>query len=348
MKFNYRSKPIHTFAISPRTRDAGQYWKNIEKVSQWCADYQFTGPLLFTGNDTYVEPWVCAQEAVSRFGVSPLVAVNPIYMHPFTAAKMVSSFASVFQKQIFLNMVTGTSLSQHAALADPLDHDQKYDRLLEYIQIIQMLIGNSPKPVSFEGSHYTVNNLALEPPVPENLSPGYFIAGHSAKAQFVRDQTGAVGMQMLLPRLAEAVEGARGIHFGVMTRASEKTAWNAANERFPENERGKFVLERSMKNTDSVWKKRLKFAADTEDQCDNGYWLAPFRNFQADCPYFIGSHQQLSDLIVSLVSRGIETIILDIPSSEQEFAEVATAFQMAKEELSADVATAMPMAPCAR
>lgn len=188
-------------------------------------------------------------------------------------------------------------------------------------------------PVSFEGKYYTVNDLQLQPPVEEELQPGYFIAGHSEKAQMVKDETGAVGMQMLMPGLVDDVKGATGIHFGLMTRKSEAEVWAAAEKRFPESERGKYILERSMKNTDSVWKKRLKFAADTMDQCDNGYWLAPFRSFQADCPYFIGSHERVKDLVVSLVRAGIEHIILDVPPEEQEFAEVAAAFKMAEREL---------------
>ncbi len=88
-----------------------------------------------------------------------------------------------------------------------------------------------------------------------------------------------------------------------------------------------------MKNADSVWKNCLKFAADTLDQSDEGYWLEPFRSSQADCPYFVGSHERVKDLVFSLVRAGIEHIILDLPPSEQDFAEVAAAFQMAKEEL---------------
>lgn len=333
MEFTHAGKRIRTFAITPRTLEPAEYWKNIDDVGRWCSEYEFTGPLLFTGNDTFMEPWVCAQTVIDRYGVSPLVAVNPVYMHPFTVAKMISSCAYAFRRQIFLNLVTGTSLSQHVALDDTLDHDEKYDRLLEYTQIIQALIEKSPGPISFEGAYYRVDKLALVPPVEEDLKPGYFVAGHSDKARMVKDETGAVGMQMLLPGLASEVKDSRGIHFGIVTRATDEEAWAAANERFPESERGQRILERSMKNTDSVWKKRLKFAADTLDECDNGYWLAPFRSFQADCPYLVGSHERVRDVVAALVEEGIEHIILDVPRGEQEFAEVATAFQMARDAL---------------
>ena len=43
--------------------------------------------------------------------LSPLIAVNPISMHPFTAAKCISSLANLYSRKVFLNMVAGTALS---------------------------------------------------------------------------------------------------------------------------------------------------------------------------------------------------------------------------------------------
>ncbi|MEX2578403.1 MAG: hypothetical protein WD342_05030 [Verrucomicrobiales bacterium] len=61
MEFNYHDQRIRTFAISPRTLEPDRYWKHIDEVGKWCGRYGFTGPLLFTGNDTCAEPWVCAR-----------------------------------------------------------------------------------------------------------------------------------------------------------------------------------------------------------------------------------------------------------------------------------------------
>ncbi|NNE91335.1 MAG: LLM class flavin-dependent oxidoreductase [Verrucomicrobiales bacterium] len=333
MNLKFDDQNINVFTITPRTLEAEDYWENIDQVGEWCGKYDFTGPLLFTGNDTFVEPWVCCQAMVERYGLSPLIAINPLYAHPFTVAKMVSSIAYVYEKQIFLNMVTGTAVNHAHQLNCFLDHDEKYVRLLEYIQIVQALISREGREVVFEGEHYKVDKLALVPAVPENLRPDYFIAGHSEKATWVRDETGAIGMKMLMPELAGVVCEDRGIHFGVVTRETEAAAWEAANKRFPEDRRGQHMLDRSMKNTESVWKKRLKFAADAPDQADNGYWLAPFRNFQADCPYFVGSHEQLADVVAGLIEKGVTEIILDVPGDENEFEQTAIAFELAGRKL---------------
>lgn len=338
MEIKYGNKTIRNFAITSRTLDRDKYWNHLDTISRLCSENGFTGPLLLTGNDTYVEPWIAAQSAIDRYGVSPLVAINPIFAHPFTVAKMISSLAYIYEKQVFLNMVNGTSLSQHAALCDPLDHDEKYDRLQEFIQVVQKLTRGSSAPATFHGDHYSIEDLSLQPPIPEHLLPEYFIAGHSDAAQKVKEETGSVGMHMLNSKLEDIPEGVRGIHFGLITRETEDDAWDAAEARYPEDERGRYVLEKSMKNTDSVWKKRLKYAADTEDKCANGYWLAPFRSFQADCPYFVGGHERVKNLIVNLVRKGIEHIILEVPETEEDFAEVAKAYALAEAELARDFA----------
>ena len=82
----------------------------------------------------------------------------------------------------------------------------------------------------------------------------------------------------------------------------------------------------SMNNTDSVWKQRMMMAAKMETDARQGYWLDPFRHFQADCPYFIGSHEAVAELVRELAAAGIRHIILDIPAIEEEFAEIDIAF----------------------
>ncbi len=332
MELTYQNRDIHTFAITPRTLSSEEYWKNIDLVGEWCAEYGLTGPLLFNGNDTFVEVFVAAQTMVEKYGLSPLIAVNPEYMHPFTVAKFVSSYAYAFQQKVYLNMITGTSLSQAKSMHCQLDHDQKYDRLLEYITIIQDLTQNAGENIDFDGEYYNVSGLKIPTFIPEDLLPGYFIAGHSEAAEKTRDRIGAIGMKMLLPELENAVTD-RGIHFGVVCRETNEDAWKAANKNFPEDERGQKLLKLSMSNTDSVWKKRLMFAENTADQSDSGYWLAPFRNFQADCPYFVGSRDELRDLIIALIKAGVDEFILDLCAGEEEFENCAKAFQAAKAHL---------------
>jgi alkanesulfonate monooxygenase len=114
-------KQIRIFTISPRTLGLEKYWKEMQETITWSRNFNCEGILIFTGNDTYVEPWLVAQTVLEQTtNLSPLIAVNPVYMHPFTAAKMISSFAHLYKRRVYLNMVTGTAVSHLEALGDSI------------------------------------------------------------------------------------------------------------------------------------------------------------------------------------------------------------------------------------
>jgi alkanesulfonate monooxygenase len=329
MRLELAHGAVELFTVSPRTPDESLYWKNIETVMRLSDRYGYTGLLIFTGNDVIIEPWVVAQRVLAETKqLSPLVAINPLYVHPFTAAKFISSFAHLYGRRTYVNLVTGAALSYQQALGDTLPHDERYERLQEYAEVMKRLL--STPSVSHEGRYYRVSNLQLLPRPPEPLQPGFLLAGQSEAALQTARALGAVSMQMLPATLEDGLrEGVRGVHFGIITRPQEAEAWKAARALFPEDVMGQSVLELSMRNTDAEWKWRMKMAAEGTSVARQGFWLEPFRNFKADCPYFVGDHGQVAALISSLVRRGIDTVILDIPPLEEEFHHIDLALKEA-------------------
>lgn len=334
MQIRLPDRTIEVFTITSRTTDANAYWREIQQCVDWSEAFDCTGVLLFTGNDTYVEPWLAAHAVCAQTRhLCPLVAVNPIYMHPFTTAKMISSLAYLYGRKTYLNMVTGTALSYLEAMNDHLSHRERYERLREYSHLVGTLLA-SPDPVSLIGQHYTVKNLRLLPRPPEALQPTFFYAGQSESAIEAAKGQDGVHVQMLPPRLHDGLtKGTRGIHFGIVTRECEAAAWENAHRIFPEDKRGQRILSLSMANTESVWKRRLKADADAAAAINQAYWLEPFRNFQADCPYYVGSHEQVAQLIAGLVLNGIRAFILDLPPRMEEFMHADQAFKKAEREI---------------
>src|SRR5262249_51949742 len=265
-------------------RDVDDYWTDICKVAALSEACGLTGVLLFTGNDTYLEPWAVTHELLRRTAtISPLVAVNPIYMHPFTVAKMIASLARLHERKIYLNMVTGTALSHQTAMGDRFSHDERYDRLAEYISIVKGLLA-SPRPVSFAGRYYQIDQLQLYPGVSPEMAPEFLLAGQSDAARRVCEATGSISMQMLPAALEDGLLDIPGMHFGIVSRETDGAAWKAADALFPENQENRAMLEYSMSNTDAAWKRRMKADAERGAAAKNGYWLAPLANFQAALP----------------------------------------------------------------
>lgn len=323
------SVDLKVFVLSHRTTDKHAYWQNIKSVVDWTELYGFTGVLLFEGNDTFVSPWVAAQEALSRTkSLSPLVAVNPIYMHPFSAAKLVSSFAQIYNRKIYLNMITGTAVNYLTSMNDSLSHDERYSRVAEYIEIMRALL-ESTTPLTYTGRFYQVSDLQLLPGIERALLPSFLLSGQSEAASHVVKRTSSIATKMLTPKLATDLFDTQAINTGILCRETEDEAWEAARQTFPEDEESQMILDYSMQNTDSTWKKRMQIASQAEEDLSIGYWMSPFRNFQSDGPYLVGSYDYVSTVIVDLVAKGVRTFILDITPREIEYMHIRKVFDLA-------------------
>lgn len=326
--FEYQGRSIELLSLIPRAANGELFWQNALETIALSDRHGCAGILILTGNEIAVEPWLIAQAVAARSTqLQPLVAVNPVYMPPFTVARMVRSFGLAFGRRVRLNLVTGTSLSHLTALGDNLSHDERYERLLEYASIVDGLLQGPP--LTFQGRYYTINGLQLPPGPDKALRPLYYVAGQSQAAARVAGQVNAINLQMLGPGLTTGLSGGQAIHFGLVTREDEQAAWSAARQRFPDDELGRFIQDQSMDNTDSQWKQRLQLAAKQETDCRPGFWMSPFRNLQADCPFFVGSFAQAAQLLAALVRAGIHTFVLDIPQDRQEYENTAAAFAQA-------------------
>src|SRR3979409_2431979 len=114
--------------------------RELQEIARWSEDAGCEGMLVFTDN-AQLDPWLVSQviiEATKR--LCPLVAIQPVYMHPYSVAKMITSFAHLYGRRFYLNMVAGGFKNDLLALNDLTPHDERYARLLEYTTVIQRLL----------------------------------------------------------------------------------------------------------------------------------------------------------------------------------------------------------------
>ena len=165
--------PIQLFSTSPQSlgADCASYVHNVIEVARWSERAGCAGILVYTDN-SIVDPWLVSQIIVENTAsLSPLVAVQPVYMHPYTVAKMVTSIAFLHNRRLHLNMVAGGFKNDLVALDDRTPHDRRYERLVEYVRIISSLLKGGA--VSFEGEFYKVDKLILKPPLPARVVSGH-------------------------------------------------------------------------------------------------------------------------------------------------------------------------------
>ena len=323
--------PIELFSSCPPSSGVPRerYIEQAVSVARWSEEAGCRGILVYTDN-SLLDPWVVSQILVQETTrLCPLVAIQPIYMHPYTIAKMVTSIAYLYGRRVYLNMVAGGFKNDLKALNDPTPHDKRYQRLIEYTTIIQQLLEGA-SPVGYTGEFYSVHNLTLSPPIPRDLLPGIFVSGSSEAGVAAARVIAGTAIQYPEPAREYArgqVGGPvpQGIRLGIISRKCEGEAWEVAHARFPEDRKGQLAHQLAMKVSDSAWHRQLSEMAEATEQ--RPYWLVPFLNFKTFCPYLVGSYDQVAEELAGYVAAGFRTFILDVPASREELTHIAMAFQ---------------------
>jgi alkanesulfonate monooxygenase len=324
---------LFSTCLPSRSEAPAGYLERVVETARWSDEAGYRGMLVYTDNGL-IDPWLISQVVLQHTErLCPLVAVQPVYMHPYTVAKMVSSLAFLHGRRIYLNMVAGGFRNDLRALGDETPHDERYDRVVEYTLIVQRLLASTER-VTFEGDYYRVKNLALTPTLPPELFPGILISGSSDAGMRAADAISATRIKYPQPPSQEELmrvngSGPAGIRVGVITRASADEAWAVARTRFPEDRQGQLTHKLAMRVTDSSWHKQLSHLGEQPVSDVNPYWLVPFENYKTFCPYLVGSYERVGEELTRYMSLGFGTFILDVPPSAEELQHTAVAFEAA-------------------
>ncbi len=327
--------PIRVFSTCPMSTavDQPSYRQRVVDVARWSDEAGCEGILVYTDN-SLVDPWLVAQIILQNTDrLCPLVAVQPVYMHPYTVAKLVTTCAHLYGRRMFLNMVAGGFTRDLLALGEDTSHDRRYDRLVEYTTIVKELLAGR-QPVTFSGVFYRVKNLKLNPPLPPELFPGFTVSGSSVAGMAAARALGATAVQY--PKPAGEYEGSHagsaadiGVRVGIIARDDTARAWEVAWDRFPGDRKGQLTHQLAMKTSDSVWHRQLSQLALESRFQETPYWLHPFENYRTFCPYLVGSHREVADEVAHYIANGFRTFILDIPPSRAELEHVNVVFEQA-------------------
>jgi len=329
------TEPIKIFSTCPPSNFAQprHYLRQVVEIARWSEAAGCEGILVYTDNGL-VDPWLVSQLIIDHTQrLCPLVAVQPIYMHPYSVAKMITSFGFLYGRRFYLNMVAGGFKNDLQALNDPTPHDERYTRLVEYTSLIMSLLRGA-SPVTLAGRYYTVTNLKLTPPLQTELLPRVFVSGSSAAGIEAGRQLGATAVHYPKPA-AEYAPGATipetesGVRLGIIAREDPEEAWRIAHARFPEDRRGQITHQLAMGVSDSVWHKQLSELGKSGYSDESPYWLVPFENYKTFCPYLVGSYERVADELARYVSVGYRTFILDVPASPEELSHIHVAFERA-------------------
>ena len=338
--------PIEIFTtIPPFDPATPDYAGRVAEVARWSDQVGCRGTLVYTDN-SLLDPWLVAHLVIQATGsLRPLVAVQPVYMHPYSVAKLVTTLASLHGRGVDLNWVAGGFTRDLEALNDTTPHDQRYARLTDYARIVTGLLAGGA-PLTYEGAHYSVAALTLRPPLPAELAPRLLVSGSSDAGRAAARAIGATPVEYPPPELelvpAEVAGNGRGIRVGIIARDTDDEAWRLAVARFPPDRKGQLAHRLAMAVSDSSWHRQLAGYAEGGERPESPYWLVPFQNYKTFCPYLVGSHERVAAFLGGYLRAGCDTFILDVPFSESDLEHTRAALDLALEDGQGGQATVRP------
>ncbi|QIQ06036.1 LLM class flavin-dependent oxidoreductase [Streptomyces liangshanensis] len=253
-----------------------------------------------------------------------LVAFRPGVISPVLAAQMASTYQRITRGRLMLNVVTGGDSTEQRRFGDHLDHDRRYARTAEFLQVVRGVWGG--QPFDFDGQHYQVEGgLTALPPDP---LPPVFFGGSSAAAGPVAAAHTDVYLTWGEPpaQVKEKIDWIRGlaeergrtVRFGIrmhtISRDSAKDAWATANRLLDDlDPETVAAAQKALGRSESVGQQRmLALHGGTRDQLEiaPNLWAGVGLVRGGAGTALVGSHADVADRIEEYHALGIEHFVL--------------------------------------
>jgi alkanesulfonate monooxygenase len=121
--------------------------------------------------------------------VTFILAYRPGLLPPTLFAQVVNTISWMSNKRISLNIVAGISPEEQAYYGDYLQHDDRYRRTDEYLQVLHRF-WRGEAPITHEGDHYRFTGAKLGLPYKDGERPRIYLSGASGLAQRTAVQWG--------------------------------------------------------------------------------------------------------------------------------------------------------------
>lgn len=291
-----------------RAADRLGYEGVLTPTGTWCEDAWLTASALL------------AETERLKF----LVAFRPGLVPPTLAAQQTATLQRFSEGRVLLNIVTGGDDVEQRRFGDWLDHDQRYARTAEFLQIVNAAW--TQESVDFAGEYYTVADARVsEPP---NPLPQIYFGGSSPAALPVAAEhvdvylTWGEPPQVAAAKVARVRELARArgrdVRFGVrlhtISRDTSAAAWAVADSLVRELSPDQ-IAEATALHSKSESEGQRRMTALHGGRIDD---LEIYPNLWAGVGLvrggagtaLVGSHQEVAELIWEYHCLGFDEFIL--------------------------------------
>lgn len=321
----YRPGNIAPGRLPNGEADGFTYIDYIAQVAKAAELAGFEGALLPTGP----EPWIAAAAlARETRRIKFLVAFQATWTLPAYAAQQAAILQNLSHGRLEWNIITGGNPASQRANGDFLEHDKRYQRTGEFLDIIEGLWRN--EQFSYQGDIYQLENGALPPGLKHERKPSIYFSGFSDAALDVAARHADVYLNWaepvdkLKPHLDRVRELAdkqgRQVRFGIridlFARETEDAAWRELRQQYERiDTRTSAAIKHFASGSDSVGAARQS-AYHQHLECFDDLILGPnlWAGFGKAKPGptvgLVGSHENVAERLAEYRDAGFSTFIL--------------------------------------
>ncbi|PEA82335.1 LLM class flavin-dependent oxidoreductase [Bacillus pseudomycoides] len=270
------------------------------------------------------DPWVLATRiGLGTKSIRLLVAQNTNHMLPTYTAKACSTLNALIGNRVDLNIITGSSRITLSRDGRADDHETRYRRTEEFVEIINKLrIGLT----TYKGEFFEIEGSELYPKESSEKASRVFIAGSSEAAMSAAAKHGdyyilyASDYNTLSEQFVSAKEMARqnnrtikcGVLVDVIARRTSLEAWEAAQGLItaasPEQ---KLLNKMYLNSADSVGLRRYKDCAlENNPMIDEYLWAGLSKINPSNAISIVGSYQEVIVALNRFHDIGADYILL--------------------------------------
>jgi alkanesulfonate monooxygenase len=311
-------------SLGPPTREATlDYLVDVAKAAE---DAGFGFALVPVGT-TCQDAWLSSSVVAGRTDrLKFLVAMRPGFVAPTVAAKMSNTLDQLTRGRVLINVVTGGYPAELAADGDFLDHDARYERTQEFMQVVRKA-WTEEKRWDFEGKYYRVQGGNVFPRPYQKPHPPFYFGGASEAGRKVGAEEADVyllwgeTLEMVKERIDDMRRRAAGVgrtlRFGmrihVIVREKEEEAWEAADRLIagiPEEFQAK--MEKVLSRTDSEGERRQRMMREGKEDLviAPNLWTGIARARVGVGTALVGSGENVARRLQEYADLGIDTFIL--------------------------------------
>lgn len=316
-----KNKPffVNIFPTNDRRSDI-DYKAMLTKYCDHSVECGFAHTLITVG-DKRIDPWTIAQACLTK--LNPIVAVNPLYIHPVETAKRVVALQKLYGTTVSLNLVTGSFFNEMKSVGDELNLEQRSQRLKDYHSILSELLKG--KISNIKSDFYSLSGAEIYPKA-DQTEVKYFVSG--TLVEHFKENSLVYYLRNIKPikQMPAASNSNSGVALGICARATREDAIEAVKKVYPEDRRGSMLFEMALSNKETPWNEWLRENLPKHEN-DFSYYLNPMKNYWSAAPFLVDSYEGVAQSIQNYLKLGYTFFVLDYaPEESQHIKEVLKIF----------------------